>query len=92
MTKINRANLFGAELTVTTYAELLEITDELIAKKPSEPYRYNFCNVHVVMMTLENPKLKEAVNHPRALSVTGSPSSRLSLRPSQRLEKTVSER
>ena len=53
--KIKRANLFGAELTVTTYAELLQITDELIAKKPTEPYRYNFCNVHVVMMTLENP-------------------------------------
>ena len=70
MTKIKRANLFGAELTVTTYDELLQITDELIAKKPSEPYRYNFCNVHVVMMTLENPRLKEAVNHPRALSVT----------------------
>ena len=68
--KIKRANLFGAELTVTTYAELLQITDELIAKKPNEPYRYNFCNVHVVMMTLENPKLKAAVNHPKALSVT----------------------
>ena len=68
--KIKRANLFGAKLTVTTYAELLQITDELIAKKPNEPYRYNFCNVHVVMMTLENPKLKAAVNHPKALSVT----------------------
>ncbi|MBP5626695.1 WecB/TagA/CpsF family glycosyltransferase [bacterium] len=68
--KIKRANLFGAELTVTTYEELLQITDELIAKKPAEPYRYNFCNVHVVMMTLENEKLKKAVNHAKALSVT----------------------
>lgn len=70
MTRITRADLFGARLTVTDYDSLLAITDELAAHPRPEPVRYNFCNVHVVMMTRENPALRAAVNHPMALSVT----------------------
>ena len=70
MSKIVRANLFGANLTVTDYESLLRLTDEIISRASGEVVRYNFCNVHVVMMTLENPELKHAINHEKALSVT----------------------